>query len=73
VGSLKSFRPKDAGRHEPLDDAGNPIPSFRGERRSSAADQSATDPETRLAKKGPGKEASLCCSANALMEHRTIF
>jgi transposase len=50
--SLKSFRRKDAGPHEPPDDRGNPAVNFRGERRSNATHQSATDPEARLAKKG---------------------
>jgi hypothetical protein len=68
--SLKSFRRKDAGPHEPPDDPGNPTVNLRGERRSNATHQSATDPEARLAKKGPGQEARLCYSANALMENR---
>jgi transposase len=71
--SLKSFRRKDAGPHEPPDDRGNPAVNFRGERRSNATHQSATDPEAKLAKKGPGKEAKLCYSANALMEHRNTL
>jgi len=71
--SLKSFRRKDAGPHEPPDDRGNPAVNFRGERRSNATHQSATDPESRLAKKGPGKEAKLCYSANALMENRSTI
>ena len=44
--------------------------NFHGERRSNATHQSTTDPEARLATKGPGKEAELCYSANALMENR---
>src|SRR5271154_406505 len=71
--SLKSFRRKDAGPHEPPDDRGNPAVNFRGERRSNATHQSATDPEARLAKKGAGKEARLCYSANALMENRNTI
>src|ERR1700753_2344806 len=71
--SLKSFRRKDAGPHEPPDDRGNPAVNFRGERRSNATHQSATDPEAKLAKKGPGNEAKLCYSANALMENRSTL
>ena len=71
--SLKSFRRKDAGPHEPPDDPGNPAVNFRGERRANATHQSTTDPEARLAKKGPGKEARLCYSANALMENRNTI
>jgi transposase len=68
--SLKSFRRKDAGPTAPPDDPGNPTVNFHGERRSNATHQSTTDPEAKLAKKGPGKEAKLCYSANALMENR---
>jgi transposase len=68
--SIKSFKRKDAGPSEPPDDRGNPTVNFHGERRSNATHQSTTDPEARLAKKGAGKEAKLCYSANALMENR---
>ena len=69
--SLKSFKRKDAGpTSQPPDDPGNPTVNFHGERRSNATHQSTTDPEARLAKKGAGKEAKLCYSANALMENR---
>src|SRR5713101_3019837 len=68
--SLKSFKRKDAGTTAPPDDPGNPTVNFHGERRSNATHQSTTDPEAKLAKKGPGKEAKLCYSANALMENR---
>jgi transposase len=68
--SLKSFKRKDAGPSEPPDDRGNPTVNFHGERRRNATHQSTTDPEAQLAKKGAGKEAKLCYSANALMENR---
>src|SRR6202048_20797 len=68
--SLKSFKRKDRGPGEPPDDPGNPTVNFHGERRSNATHQSTTDPEAQLAKKGAGKEAKLCYSANALMENR---
>ncbi len=68
--SLKSFKRKDAGPSEPPDDPGNPTVNFHGERRSNATHQSTTDPEVQLAKKGAGKEAKQCYSANALMENR---
>jgi transposase len=71
--SLKSFKPKDGGPHEPPDDPGNPAVNFRGERRSNATHLSATDPEAKLARKGAGKEARLCYSANALMENRNTI
>jgi hypothetical protein len=71
--SPKSFRRKDAEPHEPPDVPGKPAVNFRGQRRSNATHQSATDPEARLAKKGAGKEARLCYSANALMENRNAL
>lgn len=71
--SLKSFKRKDAGPGEPPDDPGNPMVNFRGERRSNATHQSTTDREALLARKGAGKEARLCYSANALMENRNTI
>jgi transposase len=68
--SLKSFKRKAANPSEPPDDRGNPTVDFHGERRGNATHQSTTDPEAQLAKKGAGKEAKLCYSANALMENR---
>jgi len=68
--SLKSFKRKDREPSQPPDDPGNPTVNFHGERRSNATHQSTTDPEAKLAKKGVGKEAKLCYSANALMENR---
>src|SRR6266852_8044170 len=68
--SLKSFKPKGQPPSAPPDDPGNPTVNFHGERRSNATHQSTTDPEAKLAKKGAGKEAKLCYSANALMENR---
>ena len=68
--SLKSFKRKDREPSQPPDDPGNPTVNFHGERRSNATHQSTTDPEAKLAKKGAGKEAKLCYSANALMENR---
>ena len=71
--SLKSFKRRDAGPGQPPDDPGNPSVNFHGERRSNATHQSTTDPEATLAKKGAGKEAKLCYSANALMENRNAL
>jgi transposase len=68
--SLKSFKRKDREPRTPPDDPGNPTVNFHGERRRNATHQSTTDPEAKLAKKGAGKEARLCYSANALMENR---
>jgi len=70
--SLKSFRKKDEkpGDRPPPDDPGNPTVDFHKEKRSNATHQSTTDPESRLAKKGKGKEAKLSYSQHALMENR---
>jgi transposase len=70
--SLKSFRPRDGepppvtGRRERDTEV-----DFHGQRRSNATHVSPTDPEARLAKKGPGKEAKLCFAGHVLMENRS--
>src|SRR5512134_1596644 len=66
---LKSFKKKGAPAPPP-DDPGNPTVNFHGERRSNATHASTTDPEARLARKGPGKEAKLVYHGHALMENR---
>ena len=70
--SLKSFRPKaEKTSDRPTDgDPGNPTVDFRGEKRSNKTHESTTDPESRLLRKGLGKEAKLCYAAHALMENR---
>ena len=71
--SLKSFKRKDEKPNQPPDDPGNPTVNFHGERRSNATHQSTTDPEALQARKGAGKEAKLCYSANALTENRNTL
>jgi transposase len=80
--SLKSFRPKDEPPADPgtgpgtSDGAGtggsrsNRWVDFHGEKRSNATHESRTDPDARLYKKGPGKEAKLAYLGHALMENR---
>jgi transposase len=69
--SLKSFKRKgQESSQRSDDDPGNPTVNFHGERRSNATHESTTDPEALLARKGKGKEAKLCYSANALAENR---
>ncbi len=70
--SLKSFKRKDQepGDTPPPDDPGNPSVDFHGEKRSNETHESRTDPESRLARKGKGKEAKLSYSQDALMENR---
>jgi len=70
--SLKSFRPKgeEKAQHPPDEDLGNPAVNFHGEKRSNKTHESTTDPESRLMRKGRGKEAKLCYGAHVLMENR---
>ena len=69
--SLKSFKRKDGEPPKTTDDdPGNPSVDFHGEKRSNATHQSTTDPESRLMKKGKGKEAKLSFMGHALMENR---
>jgi transposase len=70
--SLKSFRPKgeDRSGDQGPGDAGNRWVDFHGEKRSNQTHESTTDPDSRLMRKGPGKEAKLCYGAHALMENR---
>lgn len=70
--SLKSFRPKGEDRSGDKDqgDPGNRWVDFHGEKRSNETHESKSDPESLLARKGPGKEAKLCYGAHALMENR---
>ena len=69
--SLKSFKRRDGGNDDGRpDDPGNPTVDFRGQKRSNATHASTTDPESRLARKGKGREARLSFAAHALMENR---
>ena len=70
--SLKSFRPKGEDQPPGPDqgDPGNRWVDFHGEKRSNDTHESTTDPDSRLMRKGPGKEAKLSYGAHALMENR---
>ena len=70
--SLKSFRPRDGDPtdHPSNGDPGNPTVDFHGEKRKNETHRSTTDPESRLMRKGKGKEAELSYGAHALMENR---
>lgn len=68
--SLKSFKPKDHTDDPPPDDPSNPTVNFRGEARRNATHESTTDPQARLYRKGPGREAKLCYMGHVLMENR---
>ena len=62
--SQKSFRPKDG----PPDPGGGR--NFHGQSRTNDTHSSTTDPDARLARKGPGKEARLSFLGNLLVENR---
>jgi transposase len=78
--SMKSFRPKSLSSGEdPRTGSGDPPTTgggrnreanFHGQKRSNETHASTTDPESRLYRKGPGKEAKLCFMGHALMENR---
>ena len=61
----KSFRSKNDDS-----DDGTGERNFHGERRTNETHQSTTDPESRLYKKGKGKEAKLCYLGHAVADNR---
>src|SRR3954447_15034337 len=67
--SLKSFQKKGTKKHDDPDDPGNPTVNFHGEKRSNDTHESTTDPDSKLARKGSGKEAKLSCCGNLLIEN----
>mgnify|MGYP001828432799 CR=1 FL=1 len=62
--SLKSFQPKDGSGD---DDGGE---NFHGQRRRNDTHESSTDPDSRLYRKGKGKEAKLSYMGHLLTENR---
>lgn len=64
--SLKSYRPKDGDD----DDDGE---NFHGHKRSNETHESKTDPDSRMFRKGPGKEAKLSFMGHVLTENRNGF
>lgn len=64
--SLKSFRPKD----DDDDGDNNGWSDFRGKKRKNDTHESKTDPESKLFRKGKGREAKLCYMGHGLMENR---
>jgi len=69
--SMKSFKPR-GGSDEPAASGGgrNAEADFHGQKRSNETHASTTDPDARLYRKGPGKEAKLCFISYGLMENR---
>jgi hypothetical protein len=84
LASAKSFQPKpkpdaskspdDESSQAPGDGKGfqprNVEVDFHGQKRTNETHQSQTDPEARLHRKGPGKEAKLSHMGHALTENR---
>jgi len=68
VASLKSFKPKDKN-HKPPKGRNDKV-DFHGEKRKNDTHQSITDPDSKLYKKGKGKEAKLSYMGHVLMENR---
>jgi transposase len=68
--SQKSFQRTDGPPPPRDDDPGNPTVNFHGERRSNATHTSTTDPDSRLCRKGKGREAKLAYLGNLLMDNR---
>ena len=68
--SLKSFKPRDGSDEPPAGGGRNTEADFHGKKRSNETHVSTTDPDARLYRKGPGKEAKLCFIGHGLMENR---
>jgi transposase len=66
----KSFKNKGGDSPEPPDDPGNPTVNFHGDQRTNDTHVSSTDPDSRLYRKGPGKEAKLSYMGHVLMDNR---
>jgi transposase len=65
---LKSFKRKGEAP-QPPDDPGNPTVNFHGEKRSNDTHASTTDPEARLARKGPTREAKLAYAGHVVIDN----
>jgi len=68
--SHKSFRAKDNNDDRPSGGGRNAEVNFHREKRSNETHESKTDGESRLAKKGAGKEAKLSYMGHTVMENR---
>ena len=69
--SMKNFKPRDGSGEPPTPSGGrNREADFHGLKRSNETHASTTDPEARLYRNEPGKEAKLCFIGHALMENR---
>ena len=69
--SMKSFVRKDGdGGPPPAGGGRNPEADFRGEKRSNETHASTTDPDSRVYRKGDGRESRLSFMGHVLMENR---
>ena len=72
--SLKGFMPRESEDQDPPDSDGpsgrNADVNFHGKKRSNETHVSKADPESRLAKKGKGKEAKLSYCGHLMTENR---
>lgn len=73
--SMKSFVPKDDNDAPPSGGGAgrggrNAERDFHGEKRANDTHFSTTDPDARLSRKGPGKEAKLCHMGHLMTENR---
>ncbi len=66
----KSFRRRRPVQRKGPDGPGSSGEDFRGETRTNATHASTTDPEARLFRRGPGREAKLCYLGHVLMDNR---
>jgi transposase len=69
--SMKSFKATDGSDDPPAGGGRNGEANFHGKKRSNDTHASTTDPDARLYRKGPGKEAKLCFMGHGLMENRS--
>ena len=68
--SHKSFRRKDGNDNDSDGNARNATRSWKTEKRSNRTHASTTDPDARLARKGPGCESRLAYQGNILIDNR---
>jgi len=72
--SLKGFVPRESEDQDPPDDdrpsGRNADVNFHGQKRSNERHVSTADPESRLARKGKGKEAKLSYCGHLMTENR---
>ena len=65
--SMKSFKSRDSSEEPPPGGGRNSEANFHGRKRSNETHASTTDPDAKLYRKGPGKEAKLCFMGHGLM------